>query len=213
MAKTNAPMLSFGGSGQIGKSMVHATWRGITYARAYVQPSNPQTASQMKTRSVFAWLSNVWKLGSSELQAPWLQNAKGRQFTGRNKFMGDNTKALRPGVDLSAFIGSPGANGGIPATSIAAADGGTSIDVTLGVPSVPAGWALTDTIAVAVTAQDPHDGTDYATLSAASGDGTGLVSIDPVAAGDYQVVGWFVMSKPDGSLAYGASLSTTVTVA
>lgn len=51
MAKLKAPLLSFGASGQIAKSIVYFPWKGLNLAREYVIPSNPKTAGQTTQRS------------------------------------------------------------------------------------------------------------------------------------------------------------------
>jgi hypothetical protein len=50
MAKLNAPLLSFGASGQIGKSLVFFPWKGLNVARQYVVPTNPNTVPQQDQR-------------------------------------------------------------------------------------------------------------------------------------------------------------------
>jgi hypothetical protein len=62
MARTTAPLLGFNATGQIAKTMVYGTWRGVKYARRYVIPGNPQTAAQQTTRTTFATLREMWKL-------------------------------------------------------------------------------------------------------------------------------------------------------
>ena len=56
MAKLTGPLLSFGATGQIAKTMVVGTWRGIDYARQYVVPANPRTTAQQANRTRFALL-------------------------------------------------------------------------------------------------------------------------------------------------------------
>lgn len=50
MAKVKAPLLSFGASGQIAKTMVFFPWKGINATREYVVPSNPKTDAQTTQR-------------------------------------------------------------------------------------------------------------------------------------------------------------------
>src|SRR6185295_19057169 len=61
MAKLTAPLLSFEGSGQIARTQVYSTWKGIPYARRYTIPANPRSTSQVQTRSVFSWLNFIWR--------------------------------------------------------------------------------------------------------------------------------------------------------
>lgn len=50
MAKTKAPLFGLGASGQLGKSIVFGSWKGIGTAREYVKPSNPNTILQQTQR-------------------------------------------------------------------------------------------------------------------------------------------------------------------
>ena len=131
MAKVTAPLLSMGASGQIGKSMVLGNWRGVKYARQHVVPANPQTVAQQTNRTSFAQLREMWKLAPAVLRAPWDAFASGRKFTGMNAFVGENLRVVGKQADLSNFLGSPGARGGLPPQGIAVAAGAASGEVTL----------------------------------------------------------------------------------
>jgi hypothetical protein len=52
MAKLKAPLLSFGASGQIAKSLVYFPWKGLNAVRQHVVPANPKTALQVAQRSL-----------------------------------------------------------------------------------------------------------------------------------------------------------------
>lgn len=224
MAKTTAPMLSFDASGQIGKTQVYSKWKGRGYARRYVIPANPRSAGQYLARTTFALLNSYLKFAGTLTQAPWTAYAKGKVLTDRNANIKFNSKQLQSDQTNAALIMSPGANGGVAASSIATADaGGQAATVTLGVPTVPDGWTITDSVAVLVphaeyvaANHDWEDGSDnpasMLTYEGNTGDATGIVTVDAVA-GDFVVCGWFVMTKSDGSTAYGESLVGSVTLA
>jgi len=53
MAKVNAPLFSFNASGQLAKSLVYGSWKGLDVVRSYVVPSNPKTADQLTQRGYF----------------------------------------------------------------------------------------------------------------------------------------------------------------
>jgi len=212
MAKTNAPLLSMGGAGQIGKTMVHASWRGVPYVRKYVMPANPNTANQQKTRSVFSWLNAAWKLLAADAQAPWTANAAGRPYTNRNQWIKSNLPDLRSGTDLSTLIGSPGALGGLAPAAMSVDGGSGDITVTFTVPSLPTGWSIAKSVAVAFGAGDPHDSISAVSHTATADADPWTVTIDSLDAGDYEVAGWFEITRSDGRTAYGPSLSDTATV-
>ncbi len=50
MAKVNAPLFSFGASGQLGKALVYFPWKGLDVVRSYTVPANPNTAAQQTQR-------------------------------------------------------------------------------------------------------------------------------------------------------------------
>lgn len=50
MAKLKAPLLSFGASGQIAKTVVYFPWKGLNVARKHVIPANPNSSGQLDQR-------------------------------------------------------------------------------------------------------------------------------------------------------------------
>jgi len=215
MAKTTAPLLSFGASGQMGTSIVYSKWKGVPTARRYTTPANPNSTEQQKTRGTFSYLMAVYKLLPAIAQAPWDAYISGKPLMNRNAFSMFNIPPLRGAADNSGFIGSPGNGGAIAPTTFAVADagGGTHhASVTMGAPAVPAGWTITDSVAMALKTEASDTGTDYGSVAAASGDDSGNVTLS-TGAGNWTVSGWFKFQKPDGSIAYGPSKTATVTVA
>lgn len=212
MARTTGPLLSLGGSGAIAKTQVYSTWRGIPYARQYVKPANPNSVAQQATRVIFSFLNNMWKLAPATVQAPWTANAKGKQFTDRNKFIGDNVKLMRSEVDIAALVLSPGANGGMVAGGISGTPSAGQVDATLTAPDLPAGWTITQAVFALTADVDPT--TDQpATISVITDASSPYsASFTSLAAGNYLLSGWFVYSKANGQTAYGPSLSSMETV-
>lgn len=215
MPKTTAPLLSFGAAGQIGNSMVFSKWKGISYVRRYVIPANPKTVKQQANRGVFSMLNGAYLYAPAAIKAAFDAYAVGKPLTGRNKFFQDNQKLL--GVDpkpagIDGLIMSPGNSGGLPATNLVAVGGALSIDVSVTLPQVPAGWFLTSAIAAAVAQQAPTDefsGKWFVVVANANFDD---ITIPGLAAATEYVVGYFLKwTKPDGSFAYSASLSDTAT--
>ncbi len=217
MAKVTAPLLSMGATGQIGNSMVLAKWRGISYARQYVKPANPQTVAQQANRTRFALLREMHKLAPGPLRDPWDAFAKGRPFTGVNKFVGENNRLLAGELDMALFLASPGAAGGVPPEAVAAADTATpgQIAVTITPPSqLPNGWTVFAVGASAFPNQDPtgiFQGPLVAATSAAPDFVVELAGLP--AVGEVVAQGWVIYTKPDGSKAYSVSLGDLVTLA
>jgi len=214
MAKVTAPLLSFGAGGAIANTQVYSKWRGVPYARRYVVPANPRTAEQTLTRSAFAQLREMWKVAPEEQKAPWDAFATGRPFLGFNKYIGENIRVMRGEPNMQAFIGSPGARGGLSPLDMAAVPTATpgEIQVTFGIPAAPTGWTLNSVVAVAFNDQAPDDfftGPYVAGSAPAPADTVTLTGAD---SGEINVVsGWLIWNKPDGTLAYSVSVTDTAT--
>lgn len=212
MARTTAPLLSFDARGQIAKTQVYAKWKGRPYVRRYTVPANPQTVDQTQTRTVFAWLNNVWRFYPEAARAAWQAYAAARQFTDRNGFIKANLASLRTATDILLISLSPSALSGLVAAGMTLTAGANKITVALTAPALPAGWTIEAAHAVAVREQDPHTGTLYTVAygtditSPYSFDITGLVTGQV-----YVVGGWFSFVRADLTIAYGASLQSTAT--
>jgi len=212
MAKLTGALLSFASSGSIAKTLVYSKWKGRPYARQHVDPANPDTSAQRLTRNAFSWLQAVFAFGTAQFVATWTLVATGQVLTNRNAWTKANLPTLRPATDITGILFSAGAKGGLPPASIAVANGAGQLTVTLGAPSLPSGWTITQAIAVAVASQNPQSGTKYSMSEATDASApyapiiTGLTPAQP-----YEVGGWFEFTKPDGTTAYGASLQGTGT--
>lgn len=92
MAKLTAPLFSFGASGQLGKALVYANWKGIDDVRTYVIPSNPRSSSQLTQRGYFTDALDLWHnlgLTADDIEA-WNRDAtaSSRPQSGFNRFVG-----------------------------------------------------------------------------------------------------------------------------
>ncbi len=213
MAKTTAPLLSFDAAGAIGKTQVYARWKGRSYARRYLVPSNPQSTEQSLTRNAFSFLQAVWKIAPPLVTAPWQLYVRGKVLTDRNAFTKFNLPTLRPATDLSVFAMSPGALGGLPPASMTPVGTSGTITTAVVAPSpLPQGWTITSAVVAAIRAQDPHSGILYTTYAGEDTTSTYSVALTGLAAGDYEVFAWLKWMRPDGSIAYSPSIQGTVTV-
>jgi len=213
MAKTTAPLLSLSARGTIGQVMTFGSWRGVSYVRQHVIPANPRSTAQVLTRDIFSNQGLRWKQGGPLMRAPWDRFAVGQKFVGRNAYMGQNLAAMRGEADMDLYIGSPGAKGGLPPSSLVLTSvASLGIEAVIVGPTPPTGWTLTSAIAscfidqtpeaaVADTIQEIEDASDPYSC-----DFTGLT------ATTYQVQAWLKWAKPDASIAYGASISDTILV-
>lgn len=207
MAKTTGGLLSLGASGTVAKTLTFSKWKGQPYVRQRVIPANPQSTGQNQVRGAFAFASNIWKNMGSLGIAPWNSFALGQVLTGRNAFIGQFTRDNQGQADLSNLVMSPGSKGGIALTSMALTPGANQITVDATPPTPPTGWTLTSVTAIALLDQDPSAPTEFTTV--ADEDLTtpySIVLAGLTSAVLYQVCAWPVWEKPDGTVAYGASI-------
>lgn len=212
MPKTTAPLLSFGASGQIGKTLVASKWRGRPYMRQYVIPANPQSTEQTVTRSLFSWLQATFKTAPADFIAPWTAYSTGKVMYNRNAFNKFNLPVLRGEVDLANFVFSPGALGGLPPASVSAVAGNDIITVTITAPSdIPSGWTINKAVAACIADQDPQTEALHTITAGSDATSTYEVVLSGLSAVLYRVGGWLVWNRPDGKLAYSPALMDTAT--
>lgn len=215
MAKTTAPLLSFGASGQVAKSVVFSKWRGRPYARRHVVPANPNSSEQQLTRGVFSFLQQTYKFAPADVTDAFTAYAKGQVMTDRNAFSKANLSALRTDGDLSHFQLSPGVLGGQPPKTVVGTAGSHQLSIAITQPDlIAAGWSIDHAVAAVIKEQDPQTGVEYQIVSdvddvAASGVYT--VVLAGLSLVPYHIVGWLVWIRPDGQTAWGPGLFDTKT--
>lgn len=207
MSRNVAPLLSFDARGQLGKTLVYSRWKGRPYTRRYVIPSNPRSEEQTKTRTVFATLSRIWSYLPGGSVDAWQLYADNSNITARNGFAKLNLSQLRTATDLSNFLLSPSAGGGLAAQDVDVTPTSGGFDVTLTAPVLPTGWTIARASALAIEDFDPHDEVTPIVRSASVTEGPWTLSIDGLEDVTSAVVGgWFEFTKPTGSRCFGASL-------
>jgi len=107
MAKWTSPVLT-DIRNQVGKSVVFSSWKGRSYFRSYVVPTNPKTLKQMANREVHALLVKRWQeiATTEDIKSAW--NAIGAaeaNITGYNAFVKYGRKSMIS-CDASATAGS-----------------------------------------------------------------------------------------------------------
>lgn len=212
MAKTSGPLLSFDARATVGKTVVYSNWKGIPYARRWVQPANPQTADQQAVRNVFKWLMAVWSYMPSDATEAWNAYAAGQPLTGRNAFAKFNVGALQGETDLTNFTMSPSARSGPVAAAATFTPGNDLVTVDITAPVLPTGWSIVQAVAAAIRQQDPSDGTLYTVTAGTDATSPYQIVLSGLASAQTYVCGaWFKYLRPDGSFAYGRSIQGTAT--
>lgn len=212
MSKIRGPLLSMSARGQIGRSHVFASWRGVPYTRQYAIPANPRTSAQLEIRQPFKWLQDAYRSAPGELVTVYQAFASGRPITDRNAWTKVNLSALQAQTDISKLTYSPGARGGPAPASVSVSGGAASITVSITPPTLPTGWAVLRAVAVALVDQDPQDvfvGPWASNVNSAPPYSVTLSGLQ--AATSYLAGGWLVYSRADGQEAYSASLQQVVT--
>jgi len=211
MAKTTAPALSFGASGQIAKTLVYGSWKGRAYARRHVVPSNPQSAEQTITRNAFSFLQSVYKFAPTLMTDPWDAYARGQVMTARNAFTKFNLPDLRGEADLTNIVLSGGAYGGPPPASVVVTPGNDQLSMAIAAPAVlPQGWTIYSAIAAVIPDQDPDSGTLFTVTAGEDLTSAYVVLLTGLLNAQlYQVRCWLKWNRPDGTFAYSPDIGTT----
>lgn len=214
MATVVAPLLSFEGSGQIAKTQVYSSWKGIPYVRRYTVPANPRSADQTLTRTAFSWLNFAWRTAPLDFVAPWTAAVQGRPLINRNLFLKANVSMLRSASDLTGMVLSPGAKGGI-ASPITVTPGNDQLTFAGVTPApLPAGWTIIGMVGAAIKQQDPQADQDYEIFTVVDNSDpysvvmTGLESVTA-----YVAAGWWVYQRSASltDLAYSAAIAAEYT--
>jgi hypothetical protein len=127
----------------------------------------------------------------------------------RNLFIQQNLPILRPGVDLTGMIMSPGAKGGLTG-GITVTPGNDLLTFAGTAPSpLPSGWTIVKLVGAAILQQDPHVDQDYEVMTVS--DATSAYSVVMSGLGSvstYVAAGWWVFqrSSSPADLAYGAAI-------
>lgn len=212
MAKPTAPLLSFGASGTLAKTMVYSSWKGRPYVRRHVIPANPQSTAQTLTRNAFASANSIWKILGPLGRSPWDRFATGQVLTGRNAMMGRYVSENRGETDLLSWNMSPGAKGGTPLTSVVPTSPGVNdILLTCVTPTPPTGWTVTSVVGMVIRDQDPQTGILYETTEDEDIGGLLPLLTGLTTAVLYVCGAWIKWLKPDGTIAYSVASMTTFT--
>jgi len=212
MAKPTAPLLSFGASGQIGKTLVYGSWKGQPFARRHVVPFNPQSSEQTLTRNAFTFMQSVYRYAPALMTDVWEAYAKGKTLTARNGFTKGSLGAIRGAANLNNLHLSQGALGGPPPLTVVATPGAGHLSCAITAPTtLPTGWTIASAVAAVIVDQDPDTGVLY--VVTAGEDVTSpytvvLTGLDTVL---HQVRAWLKWTRPDGSFAYSPDVSDTAT--
>lgn len=107
MATVKGPLFSLDAAGQIGKALVYNTWKGRSYVREWVNPTNPNDIAQTFQRGIFAALSTWWDGIAEAQRIEWNALADANRYSPFNAFMAFNldreTRNLYPLMTPTGF--------------------------------------------------------------------------------------------------------------
>lgn len=92
MARTIKPLLANQASGQVGKAVIHSTWKGRSYAKKYSQPTTSLLARVQGARAVLTFLSQRWPALSASDKLTWQSEASARQISPFDLYCGLNLR-------------------------------------------------------------------------------------------------------------------------
>lgn len=95
MVKIKGPMLSLDAAGTLGNAVVFSTWKGKSYVRAHVAPTNPKSLPQIAIRAMLAFLSSQWASLTPGQQATWEESAIEANCSPFNRYLGYNVARYR----------------------------------------------------------------------------------------------------------------------
>lgn len=174
MAKLTGPLMSFGASGQLGKTLVLGSWKGVNTARQYVIPSNPRSVGQLAQRALMTSVVNAWRnpLLTALVKAAWnkLAAAKSAAISGFNSFVSNLVKLAAEDPDASIAVSAEGPDWNAVAVTMknlddfATGDEAGNFAVVFGATADQLVYSATATIAAGVITVDATDATNDAAV-------------------------------------------------
>lgn len=91
MARTVGPLMSLDASGSVANTITFSRWKGRSYVRQLVTPSNPKAPLQLSTRAMMRFLAQSWTPDLTPTQkATWDALAAGDAISPFNAFTRHN---------------------------------------------------------------------------------------------------------------------------
>ena len=95
MVRTYGPLFSLDASGTLGKAITFSKWKGRSYVRERVIPSNPKSGGQVGMRAMLKFLSQSWSAVIAGSQATWETRASAKSVAPFNSYVGYNASRWR----------------------------------------------------------------------------------------------------------------------
>lgn len=209
MARVNGPLLSFGASGALAKTLVYTSYRSAKVVKTLGQPVNANSTAQQVTRGAFTFASSLWNYVGDDMRQQWEIKAKSERQQARNAFLQQVVHALRGKANLNdlrfmyqseGMIPSYGANVGAFAGSVFGISNFTDW---------PTGFTPVTRALACIRQQDPYSPGDM-TIYYAQQPGAGP---NPVISGlptgvQFLCCAWYVAENATGRRGTTAAIAT-----
>jgi hypothetical protein len=160
----------------------------------------------VNVRNVFKTLNNAWKFFPANTLAAWDLQAAGRNYAGRNHFLGINVPRIQGQADLAQILMAPGSPGTVPPASISVVGAAGQITVSATANPTPAGFVLDFMIFGVINNVDPDPAAQPFVQEAADAAAPYSNVFAGLTPGSYVGFAFGRYTAPDGSLRYGISL-------
>ena len=142
MVKTYGPMFSLDASGTIANAITFSKWKGRSYARQRVIPSNPKSVLQVSMRAMMKFLTQEWAGIESTPKGSWDERAAAANISPFNSFIGVNQSLWREFSTPSQTDPIP-LTGTLPVAVLTSAVGGPAhMDVTFTITTPNDAWGV-----------------------------------------------------------------------
>lgn len=142
MVKVVAPAMSLDASGTLAGTLVFSKWKGRSYVRERVIPSNPKSGGQVGMRSMFKFLSQNWADLLTAEKATWEDLAADDVVSPFNAYMKKNQARWRNFKGVSKAYPSTDDSTMPTAATLAAAGGIRQATLTFTYADIKEGWAM-----------------------------------------------------------------------
>lgn len=205
MARVTAPLFGLDASGTIAEALTYARWKGISYVRTRVVPTNPNTTKQQEVRGIFSTLSEMWKRMPQLARDPWQTAVKGQPLTDRNLHVKQNTALLIDQTDLNLLVMSVSSGQSVPPESESFTPGVGLITITADAPVSPVDYTLTGMVAAVCKDGDPSPVLTTQTFAGEDVETPYSIEITGLDTVAYQCGIWIKWTRADGEIFYSAA--------
>ena len=140
MVKIRGPLYSEGASGTIADALVTSTWKGRSYIRSRVIPTNPRTTAQTATRAPIQFISQACARLTPQEKATWQDLAAQNNVAPYNAFVKKNLTDLNQGNPPTTTDPAPQTSTPPTQPTVTPSTTPTQITLTIAAGATPPEW-------------------------------------------------------------------------